>query len=102
MIDEVARRRHELQVICRRLHVRRLELFGSAVRVDFDPERSDLDFMVEFERETPLHPFDAYFALKEGLEALFGRRVDLVIAGAIRNPYRKMSIELSREIVFAA
>jgi uncharacterized protein len=102
MIEEIARHREELGTLCRRLHVRRLDLFGSAARGDFDPGRSDLDFIVEFDRSTPLHPFDAYFGLKEELEALLGRNVDLVVDGTIENPYRKASIEQSREIVYAA
>jgi predicted nucleotidyltransferase len=102
MIDEIKLHREELRALCRRFHVRRLDLFGSAARGDFDPEHSDADFIVEFERDTPLHPFDAYFGLKEELEALLGRKVDLVELSAVRNPYLKASIEASREPVFEA
>jgi predicted nucleotidyltransferase len=102
MISEIALRREELQALCGRFHVRRLDVFGSAARGDFDPERSDIDFVVEFDRSAALYPFDAYFGLKEGLEELFGRPVDLVEAGAVRNPYLIASIEQSRENVYAA
>lgn len=102
MIDEIVLHRDELTELCRRFHVRRLDLFGSAARDDFDPAASDIDFLVEFDRAAPQHPFDAYFGLKEALEELFGRPVDLVEAGAVRNPYLKASIEQSRENVFAA
>lgn len=102
MIDDIALHREELRALCRRFHVRRLDLFGSAARGDFDPARSDLDFLVEFNRSAPQHPFDAYFGLKEALGELFGRPVDLVEAGAVRNPYLKASIEQSRENVYAA
>ena len=64
LIEEITRHREELGALCRRLHVHRLDLFGSAARRDFDPGRSDLDFIVEFEHSTPLHPFDAYFELR--------------------------------------
>ena len=102
-IDEIELRREELRGLCRRFHVRRLDLFGSAARGDFDPERSDIDFLVEFDRGAPQHPFDAYFGLmKEALEEPFGRPVDLVEAGPVRSPYLKASIELSRENVYAA
>src|SRR5499427_6183011 len=100
MIETIARRHEELQELCRRFHVRRLDLFGSAARGDFDPKHSDVDFIVEFERDTPLHPFDTYFGLKEGLEVLFGRKVDLVEISAVRNPYLKASIEQTRENVY--
>jgi hypothetical protein len=102
MIDEIELHREELQALCRHFRVRRLDLFGSAARGDFDPEQSDIDFLVEFDRSAPQHPFDAYFGLKEALEALFDRPVDLVEAGAVRNPYLKASIEQSRENVYAA
>lgn len=92
----------ELRKLCRRFHVRRLDLFGSAARGDFDPQRSDVDFVVEFERDKPMRALDAYFGLKEALEALLDRPVDLVMAGAVENPYLRSSIEQSRETVYAA
>ena len=103
MIDAIARHLEELRALCRRFHVRRLDLFGSAARGDFDPERSDVDFLVEFDRTHPdALSLRTYFGLKEALEGLLGRPVDLVEPGAVRNPYLKASIESSREQVFAA
>jgi predicted nucleotidyltransferase len=102
MISEIALHRQELRELCRRFYVRRLDLFGSAARGDFDSERSDVDFVVEFDRSAPQHPFDAYFGLKEELEALLDRKVDLVELSAVRNPYLRASIEQSRENVYAA
>jgi predicted nucleotidyltransferase len=103
MIDEIELHRVELHGLCRRFHVRRLDLFGSAARGDFDPERSDIDFLVEFDREHPeALAFETYFGLKEALEALLGRPVDLVEPSAVRNPYLKASIEGSREPLFEA
>jgi predicted nucleotidyltransferase len=60
---------------------------------------SDIDFLVEFDRSAPQHPFDAYFGLKEALGELFGRPVYLVAA---RNPHLKASIDGSRGSVFEA
>jgi len=101
MIAEISLHREELRELCRRFHVRRLDLFGSAAGDDFDPARSDLDFLVEFERGAPW-AFKTYFGFKESLEALFGRKVDLVEPSAIRNPYFKESVERSREPIFEA
>jgi hypothetical protein len=95
-------KRDELAALCRRFQVRRLEAFGSAVRGDFDPARSDVDLLVEFDRASNLRALDAYFGLKEALEALFGRKVDLVMADAVRNPYLRDSIARSRETLYAA
>lgn len=72
--------------------MRRLAVFGSAVTDRFDPERSDLDLLVEFSSDIQ-HPFRAYFGLKEELESLFERPVDLVEAGAVTNPYVSASIQ---------
>jgi predicted nucleotidyltransferase len=71
--------------LCRQYGVRRLSVFGSALTDRFDAERSDVDFLVEFPDEVP-HRFDAYFDLKQALEALVGRPVDLVEVGALKNP----------------
>jgi predicted nucleotidyltransferase len=103
MIAEISSHREELEELCRRFRVRRLDLFGSATGDDFDSERSDLDFLVEFDPRAPeALSFTTFFDLKEALEALFGRKVDLVEPRAIRNPYFKESIERSREPIFAA
>ena len=102
MIDAVASHREELEALCRRFHVRRLDLFGSAARGDFDPQRSDIDFLVEFDRRHPdALSLKTYLGLKESLEALLGRKVDLVEPGAMRNPYLCQSVEQSREMVYA-
>ena len=95
-------RQAELAELCRRFHVLRLEVFGSATRLDFDPARSDVDFLVEFEPKSPLMAMDQYFGLKEALEALFLREVDLVEVSAIKNPYLRAGIDLSLETVYAA
>lgn len=93
----------EVGQLCRRFHVRRLDLFGSAARDDFDPDRSDFDFLVEFDRgHSEALSLKTYLGLKDSLEALLGRPVDLVEPGALRNPYLKASIERSRETVFEA
>jgi uncharacterized protein len=102
MLDEILQRKGELEQICRRYHVRRLELFGSAVSGRHRQKDSDLDFLVDFE---PL-PFgryaDAFFGLQEELEALFDSRVDLVVTSAIRNPYFKEAIESNKALLYAA
>jgi len=103
MIADIAQHREELRDLCRRFHVRRLDVFGSAARqADFDPARSDLDFLVEFDSGAPeALSLKTYLGLKAALETLFRRKVDLIEPGAMRNPYLKADIERSREPVFA-
>ncbi|MGH7199429.1 MAG: nucleotidyltransferase family protein [Planctomycetaceae bacterium] len=88
--------------LCGKHHVRRLELFGSAAREDYDPARSDLDFLVDFLPLQSGQHADAYFGLLEDLQHLFGRPVDLVMSRAIRNRYLRESIDESRTVVYAA
>jgi predicted nucleotidyltransferase len=78
----------------RSLGVKRLGLFGSAVRGDLTSE-SDLDFLVEFDVKS----FDAYMDLKFLLEDLFDRKVDLVLADAIKPRLRRAILD---EVVYAA
>jgi predicted nucleotidyltransferase len=99
-VIEVSRR--EIDDLCRRYGVRRLELFGSATSARFDPNRSDVDFLVEFAERDHQPYADAYFGLAEGLEALLGRAVDLVMTSAVTNPYFLEDIAPSRTILYAA
>jgi predicted nucleotidyltransferase len=86
--------------LCTAYGVTRLELFGSATRSDFDPGSSDMGFLVDFSDTHPLGDFDRYFGLKEALEQLFQRSVDLVERRAIKNPYFRQAIERSRVVVY--
>jgi len=102
MLPLIAERRAEIAALCRRYHVRRLDLFGSAARADFDASRSDIDLVVEFEPLPHGERYRAYFGLKEALESLFGRPIDLVTDASVRNPYLKSSIEKGRRLLYAA
>ena len=101
MVAIIESNRAELNRLCRRHHVGRLELFGSAAGGRFDPARSDLDFLVDF-RDVPAGGHaDCYFGLLEALESLFGRRIDLVETKAIDNPYFLAGIGPSRQVFVA-
>ena len=89
-----------LTELCRSLSVKRLELVGSAAREDFQPELSDIDVLIEFDGTQSL--FDRYFELKFGLEHIFGRKVDVIQNGAIKNPHLRASLEQDRIPVYEA
>ena len=96
-------KRPAIAAAARRYGVRRLEVVGSAAREnDFDPEHSDIDFLVTFDTDADLAPLEQFFGLKDTLADLLGRPVDLIEAGAITNPYLKREFEAAREMVFAA
>jgi hypothetical protein len=95
-------RSKELALLCRQQHARRLDLFGSAVRADFRPESSDLDFIVAFDELTPGAYSNAFFTLKEGLESMFSRPVDLLTEHSLRNPYLRRRVDAERVTVYGA
>lgn len=75
--------------------MRRLDIFGSATTAAFDVASSDVDVPVEF--DTGPGSFGAYFGLKEGLEAILGRPVDVVTAAGVRNPYSQDRVGQTKE-----
>ena len=80
----------EIEKICKKYEAKSLTLFGSALTEEFDPDKSDLDFLLEL--ISPENGLDKYFGIKEELEKLLSREVDLVMPKAIKNPYLKESI----------
>ncbi len=87
---------------CRQYKVLRMHLFGSALRDDFDPTRSDLDLLVEFQPIESGALVQAYFGLERQLAAITGKPVDLVMADAVRNPYVRRDIEASKQLIYEA
>jgi predicted nucleotidyltransferase len=83
----------EIIRICTHRKVRRLAVFGSATDDRFNPDKSDLDLLVEFEKMLPAEHAEQYFGLAEDLERLLNRPVDLVEPEPIRNPYFRKSLE---------
>lgn len=92
----------ELANVCRGRGVRRLALFGSAASQRFDPNRSDVDLLVEFETMSPVQHADSYFGLQEDLQKLFELPVDLTELGPIRNPYFRQEVERTQVVLYEA
>jgi predicted nucleotidyltransferase len=104
MHASIASHRDALIALCRRDDVERLEVFGSAARGDdFDPARSDADFLVTFKPDSRLPPLEQFFGFAEALEDLLGRPVDLVERKALeesRNYLRRRAILAGAEPVY--
>ncbi len=101
MDELLTRNRGRITAACQRHGVKRLLVFGSAMTGLFDESRSDVDFLVEFSDDVP-DLFDAYFGLKEDLEFVLGRRVDLVAPAALENPYFAESVLANGHELYAA
>ena len=91
---------NRIKDFCRRWRVTEFSLFGSVLRDDFRPD-SDVDVMVSFEEGAGWSLLDIV-EMEEELKSIFGRDVDLVEKGAIRNPFRRHSIMQNREVLHAA
>ena len=101
----VSSKRESLAELCRRFHVRRLEVFGSATRdEDFDTRRSDADLLIEFAPGAD-PGLSGFLGLKEALEQTLGRLVDLIDRKAVkqsRNYLRRRRILQEAEPIFVA
>ncbi len=98
MID-IERIKPEVERVCRRLPVKRLGLFGSALRQNFS-QSSDVDVLVIFDSGENIDLFDKYFELKERLEEIFEREVDLVVDKKFKNPVLREAIDRTRVVIY--
>jgi len=103
MIALVEHNLDAIRALCREYGVVRLEVFGSAATGAFDPDTSDVDFLIDYAPDADLGPWlKRYFELQRRLQALLGRPVDLVMVGALRNPYFIRAVNESRRLLYAA
>lgn len=103
MISLIEKNLDALKQLCRQYRVSRLELIGSALNDEkFEAEKSDIDFLVEFESLEQGQYADTYFGLLEALENLFGRHIDLVMAKAVRNRYFLEAVKKNHQVLYAA
>jgi uncharacterized protein len=101
MIDLVQNNRNAVADLCRKFKVRRLDVFGSAATGEFAPQRSDLDFVVNFADRAPTGEYaNRFLGLAEALERLFQRPVDLVTEQSIHNPYFRRTLEATRQVIY--
>ena len=91
----------QIKKICLDLKLKQLDLFGSATTDDFGPD-SDLDIIIQFKQDADLNHFDNYFKLKEELQDIFHRPIDIIIDGSVKNPYLKEAIAQTRKNVYAS
>jgi predicted nucleotidyltransferase len=98
MID-IERIKPDIERVCRSLPAKRLGLFGSALRGDFS-QGSDVDVLVIFDSGENIDLFDKYFELKEQLQEVFKRQVDLVVDKQFKNPVLRETINRTRTIIY--
>ena len=102
VIPLVEQRTEEIAWLCQHHHVQRLWVFGSAAIGVWDPETSDLDFLVRFTPDAEVTYVGEFARLRAGLSELFGRPVDLVIEQEFHNPEFRASVEETRAPLYEA
>lgn len=102
MVRNLDDRLDAIRAACERFRVVRLDVFGSVLRDDFEPGRSDVDLLVDFGPMSPLEKPDAYFGLLDELRAILGSDVDLVMVGALKNRYIREDVDRTKRVVYAA
>jgi predicted nucleotidyltransferase len=102
LTEIIERNRDAIVEACQRHNVALLHAFGSAIRDDFKSATSDVDLLVEFDKMEPYARVDAYFGLLEDLKNLLGTEIDLVVSGAVKNPYIARDIEHTKQMLYAA
>jgi hypothetical protein len=102
MNSVIESRQNEVEKLCAKFKVKRLELFGSLSRDASLVNFGDIDLLVEFENMDYAEHADAYFEFKEELESLFQCEVDLVETRAIKNPYFLESVNKTRSFIYAS
>ncbi len=95
-------KRDEIAALCVKHFVVKLYAFGSALRDDFRPGESDVDFLVEFAPIGGYPKAREYFAMLQELQELLGTKVDLVMVGAVKNRYIAGEIERTKQLLYAA
>ncbi len=96
-------KQEEIAEVCRKYNVARLEIFGSAARgIDFDPDKSDADFLVEFNQTSMLSLSKRFFGMIGDLRTTLGREVDLLTAQCVKKKRLLDAINRDREVVYAS
>jgi predicted nucleotidyltransferase len=101
MIGLLTQNMENIAKLCEKYDIRTLEVFGSAVTDTWNAETSDLDFIVDFGDYSTGDAF-RLVDFAQNLEELLGRRVDLLTAGPIRNPYLREAISEQKVTIYAA
>ncbi len=89
----------KIVALCKKYKVKRLFVFGSILTDRFN-SLSDIDFLVDFDKEKIKDYFDNYFDFKYSLEDLLNRKVDLLEDQTIKNPYLKESIDNTKALIY--
>jgi uncharacterized protein len=102
-LEILAEHRPEIEALCEKYGVTRLRLFGSALRPEWNPEKSDFDFLAEFTDPPPgQNLFSQLFSFGVDMEDLLGRKIDIVDWKAVTKPIFREAAEAEAQEWYAA
>jgi len=88
-----------IKELCRDYKVKRFSVFGSVLTDNFS-SKSDIDFIVDFDENDPINYTDLYFQLKDKLEQVLERQIDLIEERGIKNSFFRKEIEESKVVLY--
>lgn len=86
--------------ICKQHNVKEVYAFGSSITEAFDPQKSDIDLIVELNLKDPIKYGETLLELWDELEAFFNRKVDLLTEDSIHNPILRKNIEATKRLIY--
>lgn len=95
----IERNMQTIIALCQMYKVNKLFVFGSILTERFNKE-SDIDLVVDFNKEDISDYFDNYYNLKDSLQEVLGREIDLLEEQAIKNPYLRKNVESSKMLIY--
>lgn len=96
-IDEIKLK--QIQELCKINKVKSLFAFGSVLRSDFN-DASDIDLIVDFDEKDPIKYTDLYFNLKDKLETILTRHVDLLEERAVKNKFFRQELDNTKVKIY--
>jgi predicted nucleotidyltransferase len=98
--EEILKKRNDFILLCKEHNVKYLYAFGSSITENFDPDRSDIDLLVEIDSEDPIDRGEKLLSLWDLFEHFFNRKIDLLTENSIRNPFLRKSIDSTKVLIY--
>ena len=89
----------QIKELCKEFRVKTFSAFGSVLTDNFSSD-SDIDFVVDFDENDPIKYTDLYFQLKDKLEQILKRQIDLIEERGIKNSFFRKEIDESKVVIY--
>lgn len=100
LTDEISKRKEDFKNLCADHKVKFLYAFGSSITNRFDPDKSDIDLLVEIDEKDPIERGEKLISLWETFENFFHKKVDLLTDSSVKNPFLRKSIDSTKVLIY--